>query len=370
MSQFGKVQDTLRDLVKLGKVFPKGYQDPNASRANALVDVLVELQLAAGINPIVEVNDCETLADWTESDSGTFDVTADTTNHKIGSGAIKLTATSACDGTQYIETSIIVASKAVPNDVYGNVGSLDWTGFDWFGGWWFGGGANHFDGEGELKFSIKNDGVWGTPVNVVIPSGSINLPPQVPTQSVHKRFDVDITSFARSKVQAIRFYCSCPTAGQNITIDDLIVYKFSTGRGPLIGGGAVPYVSANGVTISRGDIVSYSTGTVHRIQEESAADQVDDVGVCVIPAIGDINSYPPQMAWITKPGSIYYLRANAVTVAGEGLIWQSESTTQGHLVEGCATGEEEYVFAKAFEAAGAQYDDILCEQCRQAVFIS
>ena len=367
MSQYGQVKDTLRDPVKLGKVFPAGYMDPDQVRANALVDVLNEARLAGGINPIVEVNDCETAADWTESDDGTFDIAADSTNEKVGSNAMSLTATAACDGTQYVETSIIRASQAIPNDKYGETGGIDWTGFDWFGGWWFGGGAAHFDGLGELQLNIKNDGVWGTAVNIIIPTGSADLPPMIPTNAVHKLFDVDITSFARNKVQAIRIYCACPTVGQSVSIDDLKVYKYSTGRGPCMGP-CMPYTPADGVQISRGDIVKFTAGTTHRIGETAAA-EVIDIGVCVIPALGDINSYPPKQAWIQYAGHCY-LRCNAATVAGESLIWQSESATLGHLVEGGATGVDENAFAKGYEAAGAQYDDILAEVVRTATFIS
>jgi len=43
MPQYGKVQDVLRDYIKLGKVFPAGYMDPDQDRANGLVDILAEL---------------------------------------------------------------------------------------------------------------------------------------------------------------------------------------------------------------------------------------------------------------------------------------------------------------------------------------
>ena len=370
MPQYGKVSDTLRDLVKLGKVFPAGWADPDTIRANALVDVISELRLACGINPIAEVNDCETVADWTESDDGTFDITADTTNEKVGTTAMLLTNTAATDGTQYVETSVLMASKPVPADKYGETDGLDWTEYDWLGGWWFGGGAAHFDGLGELTFALKNDGVWGAAVNVTIPTGSTALPPQVPTNSVHKRFDIDITSFTRGKVQAIRFYANCPTAAQNVSIDDLIVYKYSTGRGPIMGGHVIPFMPKNAGQISRGDVINFSSGIIHRI-EEADADAVENVGVCVIPALGDISSYPPKMCYIAI-GGFLFLRANAATIAGEGLIWQSESVTEGHLVEGGATGEASHakMFAKGYEAAGAQYDDILAELTRTTTFVS
>ena len=373
MADLGTVSDTLRDLVKLGKVFPAGYEDPDTRRNNGLVDVLNEIRLACGINPILEVNDCQTIGDWTESHDGTFDATADTTNEKIGTTALLLTATADCSNTSivyHVETNFIKGSQIVPANARGETEGIDWRGYDWLGGWWFGGGANHFGGLGELKLNIENDGAWGEAVNITNPTARVALPPMVPTNAVHKRFDVDITSFARNKVTKIRFECTNPTAAEAVSLDDLIVYKYSTGRGPLLSGGATPMVPANAGVISRGDIVSYSSGIIHRIEQESAADQVDNVGVCVVPATGDINASPPKVAWITKPGSLLYLATNAATQVGEGLIWHSESSTEGHLVEGCATGEEEYVFAKGFEAAGAQYDHILCETCRQAVFVA
>jgi len=65
-----------------------------------------------------------------------------------------------------------------------------------------------------------------------------------------------------------------------------------------------------------------------------------------------------------------YLRVNAATVLGESLIWQSNDTTHGPLVEGGADDGDENAFAKGLEAAGAQYDDIPVELTRTATYIS
>tara|TARA_Y100000310_G_scaffold202967_1_gene203211 strand:+ start:1546 stop:2583 length:1038 start_codon:yes stop_codon:yes gene_type:complete len=317
-----------------------------------LRDFINRMRLLTGDNPLAFINDCQTVGDWTESDSGTFDVAANTTDEKIGTTCMKFTATAACDGTQNIETTVIQGSALAPVAPDG----LDWREYDFFGGWQFGGGAGDFGTLGEMAFNIKNDGSWGTAVNV-----------PVPTNAVHQYFDVDITSLARNKVQAIRFECNNTNAGEAVSYDDLKIYKFSTGRGPM-DGPCKPVYPVSAAALTRGDIVSYSSGIIHRVEEESGADQVDDFGVTVIGATGD-DGHPPAEAWVQYAGHLL-LRVNAATVAGEGLIWQSEHASQGHLVQGEATGVDEAAFAKGLEAAGAQYDDILCELARTATFIS
>lgn len=332
------------DLYKLDRRFGMGNDGDNGLR-----DALNRLRLLAGDNPIAHVNDCETIADWVESNTGVFDVTIDGTNQKVGTYGVRMTATAACDGTQNVSTTIIKGSAAAP------LGGVDWREYDFFGGWQFAIASGDFANLGEMKFNIKNNGVWGTAVNVPIP-----------TYNVHQRFDINITSFTRDKVEAIRFECANPTATDAVMYDDLIVYKFSAGRGPVMGAcKALPVKSET--TLIPGDIAKFSSAAVHRIDEAAAAG-VENIGVCVIGGTGD-NGFPPAEAIFQYNGWIY-LRANAATIAGESIIWQSFSATQGHLVEGGATGVDENAFAKGYEAAGAQYDDILCELVRTATFVS
>lgn len=356
MAQYGIVKASINDMIGLGRVMSAGWHDSNQTRANGLLDLQTALMLANGINPRTMVNDCETLADWTESDNGVLDATLDSSNNKIGSGALLITNTAATDGTQNIETTVINAGAAVPSDAFGETGQLDWDGYDYMVFWTYGGGAGHYSEAGELKLNIKNNGAWGTAVNIPAPIG---------TNAVHQRKEVDITSFTRNQVEAIRFESNNPNTSEAVTIDDIWVCKFVTGRGELMGK-CSPYIIKSGTAFTRGQIAEFEAGSTHRADVEAAVG-VETIGPVSIEGTGDAAG--TVFAWIQDHGLVY-LRVNAATVNGESLIWQSDNATHGHLVQGGATGVDENSFAKGLEAAGAQFDDIIAFIAQAPSFVS
>jgi len=340
----------LKNLYNLEKHF--GMRSPNN---NGLLDVLDELRLAAGICEVAQVNDCETLADWTESSSGNFDATLESTNQKVGSGAITLTATVGNTGTDYtISTDLINGSAKPDADPRDGERTIDWRKYDYIGGWNFGEATGGYGTAAELEIAIQDmtDGspTWAT----AIPMNT------APVDNVHKRWEVDISALTRERVQQIRFVNQNENAGEAITIDEIEVYKFGNGWGP-VRGPCIWLPIKNGVTIAKGNIVEYEAGTTHRCDLEAAAG-VETLGPCVIGGVG--NAAGTVLACV-QVGGLGYLQANAATVNGEGLIWAT-----GHTVEGVATGEEENAFAKGLEAAGAQYDVIAVVMLKMGSFIA
>ena len=147
----------------------------------------------------------------------------------------------------------------------------------------------------------------------------------------------------------------------------MIRYKFGNGKGPI--GGPVAFIPiASGQTVARGQIVQINAAEVAgmTVQEEAAV-AVNTLGPVVIGGTGVAAGTVKAAVQIGGPA---YLRANAATVAGEAVIWQSEHATYGHLVEGVSTGVDEQSFAKCLEAAGGQWDDIACIIGTAQTFIS
>jgi len=328
---------------------------------NALEDALLQMAMGSGWCPLAQVNDTETLADWTESHDGTFDATAGS-NSRVGLATLAITATGACDGkTQYIETIVIDGSAPVAQGLHG-VSAMDWTDSDYLGFWLYG-NVGEFDADGSLKVAIVNREAGSDVVQTIH-----DVPAAV--ASIHQRVEIDISSDSRDRVTAIRFYADTTdiATGDACEVDSIIRYKVGNGKGPAMGKVMLlPIASA--ATVTKGAIVSIEVDAANgmAVQEESAASQVNDIGVACGAGTGVAGGtiYVP-----VQVGGFGFLRANALTVNGEGLIWQSEHATHGHLIEGGATGNDEYIFAKGLEAAGAQYDDILCRFVQEATFIS
>jgi len=329
-----------RNLQQLIRAF--GMEDQSSTRREGLKDFLEQLQLSAGFNLIYSVNDCETVAEFTESTSGEFDVTA-TGSAKVGSNSITLTATTASVG--YVETDDIVNSGPIPSDMNG-VKQVDWRDTDYIG-WWQQCNTG-FNTAGELGFRIKNDGTWSA-VQAVTAA----------TDSVYQKIELDISALTRNKVEAIRFDNDNANAAEAVIIDHIIRYKFGNGKGPVLGP-CMSYPIKSGVTLARGNLVEFEAGATRRIDLEAAAG-TETLGPCVIGGTGDAQG---TVFGLVQIGGLAYLRAGGTIVNGEGVQWNA-----AHTVIGATTGVDENNFAKAVEASTTG-SDFLAFIAKSVTFVS
>jgi len=340
---------SIQDAVNFGGV----KRDSDTTRANGLEDILEELSLMSGRCAVFSLNDCETAGDWTESDNGTLDVAADTTNEKTGASSIKITNTAATDESQYIETKYVNGS-AVPAPLspdHNDDGEIDLRDYDYIGGWVFGIATGGFGTAGELTFGLVNNGTA---------SSTVNMP--AAADNVHQRFELDISSLDRNKVSAIRFYGNNTNAAEAITIDSICAYKNGNGRGPVMGQ-CIYLPIESGQTLTRGQIVQVNVASIFgtpSVQVEAAA-ACNSGGVVVVGGLGVAGG--TVFATIQIAGYAYMRAGSSHGIgAGEYAGWDSATTLAG---EGGANPE--FAICKALEAPGADNDDILVLLTQDAV---
>jgi len=329
------VKTNIKDVTKLIAGF--GMVDRDASRVHGAADFFDEFRLASGINPIKLVNDMETVGDFVETDSGTFDIAVNSSNKVIGTNSQKFTATAQGDGTQYITTAVLNAGSAIqstpsPSDRVG----MDWTQFDFIGMWVRPDSAGDFGTSGDLKINVANKSVWQTAIAT----------PVAPLTAVFGYWEIDLTSFTRDQVTSIRFELqSGPGAGEDISIDQMRVYKFGTGNGPLMGR-CIPLPVKSGVTLTRGQIAEFEEAT-HRIDVEAAASPLS-IGPVVVGGTAG-NASGSVFAWVQDEG-LAYMVAGTTIAAGDPLMWGAAH--QLMIIAGTSTPDQRG-FAKAL-TAGAE----------------
>ena len=298
----------LRSVLGLRNSWKVSDNDAADSGGDGLLDFLDEVRLATGSNTIRLINDMETVGDWTESDSGTFDIAVNTSG-KVGTNAQKFTATAAGDGSQNIETNVIDGGDVLVPGGRDGLGhraeSMNWEDTDFVGCWVQADTAADFGSAGELRLNIENKGVWGTAVNVPATSG---------TNTNWERYEVDITSFARDQVTKIRFELHAgAAAGEDVSIDELIRYKFGNGYGPVMGR-CQWFPLADAATVARGNIVNISDLGLAAVT--SAADS-QDIGPCVVGGTGGTDY---DGCWVQISGHSFFPVGTTVT-EDETLIW-------------------------------------------------
>lgn len=347
-----KVDRPSPGLENLSRIGVPALDDPQAV-GNDLRAFLHIVMLAAGFNHTVQVNDCETSGDWTESDDGTFDYAVGATGVRVGTNCLALTATAACDNSQYVETDLINESAKCP--LHMGKRQMDWRDTRYLGFWVHNETNGNFGTAGEMQMAIVNNGTVSDKVNV-----------QAIVDSVHQYFEIDMesNSWTRDRVEKIRFYCNNANAGEDLYIDDIIRYDISYDRGPLYGC-AFPIKSAT--ALSDADSVRWTIdGLIKWVTAANIADlgtvKLFSKGLPVSTLTGD----GARSKWGVIPGVFIQIgRANAATIAGEGLQIDANG-----LYGGVATGVDEKSVAKGLEAAGAQYDDIFVLRGVDTSFIS
>lgn len=323
-------------LENLARIGVPAMDDANSS-GNDFRTFLNRLMLLAGLNHIVQVNDCETSGDWTESDNGTFDMAVGTTGKRVGTNCLKLTATAACDNSQYVETDYINESAKVPLSLNGKR-QMDWRDTQYLGFWIHAEDSAEFGTAGEMTVAIVNNGTVQDKVNVTGIGGT-----------EHRYFQVDMVAegWSRDKVEKIQFYCNNENAAEDLYVDDIIRYSLQFNGGPMYGG-AFPIKSST--TLSENHWVQW---TIDGLIAAVTAANVADLGPAWLGS-STLTGNATRSNWALLPGRfIFLIQANAATVAGEGLEWAANG-----LAAGVSTGVEEKGWAKGLEAAGAQYDHI------------
>lgn len=311
---------------------------------------LEKMMFAAGINHIVQVNDCEDNGGYTESDNGVFDLgTFAATGKRVGTNCLLMTETAACDNSQYIQTTYINESAIIPKK-FGRR-QMDWTDTKYLGFWVHNAAdAGAFSVDGELQIAIVSNGVVQDKVSLT------GL-----TDAVHQWFEIDMVAagWDLARVESLRFYCNNANTGETIYLDDILRYQISYNGAPLYGC-ALPIKS--GVTVTEGGNVGWSAdGAILG----SATEVVTDLGQGKVFA-STLLGTAKRDKWVMIPGvHIFIARASGATVAGEGLIFSAANT-----VEGCSTGVDEIAMSKCLEAAGAAGDDIFCVRGLGNHFIS
>jgi len=318
----------------------------NSGNGQGMYDLLKHLMFSAGLNHIVQVNDCETSGDWTESDNGTLDYAVAATGKRVGTNCLSITNTAATDGTQYVQTKLINESATVPG-IGGRGASMDWRDTDYVGFWKHAANSAHFGTAGELKFAIVNDGVVN-PISGVAQS-AINVPGTAGT--VHHWCEIDLRNYDRDKVEAIRFYGNNSNTSEVAYIDDIIRYKLSYGNAPFYGCG---YPITSGVTVSDGRPVAWS---IDGLALSASAAAIADLGPAWLAGDSSRVGVAKRSVWAMVPGcQIVLVQANAATTAGDHIEWAAVDGDNIGLWADVTTTATGKGVAIALEAAGAQYD--------------
>ena len=302
--------------------------------------LLDKIMFAAGVNHIVQVNDCEDNGGYTESDNGTFDLgTFAATGKRVGTNCLLMTGTAACDNSQYIDIANINESLVVPKK-HGRR-QMNWTDTKYLGFWIHNASdTGAFGTAGEMQVAIVSDGVVQT-----------KMPVQAMVDAVHQWFQIDMVAagWDLTKVESLRFYCNNANTGETFYADDIIRYQISYNDAPLYG---CAFPIKSGSTVTNGDNVRW---TVDGITAGDGTQVVNDLGMGEL-FTSSLVGRAQRDRWVMIPGiQIFIARASAATTAGEALIFSAATT-----MEGGSDGTDETAVAKGLEAAGAANDDIFC----------
>jgi hypothetical protein len=310
-----------------------GGMDDGSGNSAGYKQAIEELQQCVGINHIVQVNDCETSGDWTESDNGTFDYAVGTAGVRVGTNCLKLTATASTDNSQYVQTVIINESTAVPRTPDGKL-QMDWRDTDYIGFWMHAVQSAEYGTAGEMQFAITNDGTLSSKTEL---TGN--------TATCHHWMQIDISSFDRDKVENIRFYSNNTNAAEDCYIDNIIRYKYQFGGAPLFG---CYYYITSGTTLTENQGVKWG---IDGLTVQSATEAVVDLGLARLGA-STATGTAARNVYAQLPGKfIFMCNTSGSTTAGEGLQASGAAT-----FEDVDAGSEEHSVAKGLEASGEAGD--------------
>ena len=319
-----------------------GLFNPNVSGLG-LAGLLEPLMAATGINVIIQVNDCETQADWTESDNGTFDQTVGTAGKRVGTNDLKLTSTQSTDNTQFVDTLFIDESAKVSQPTTSSPRQMDWRNTRYIGWWHHAVDTGEYGTDGEMKFAIVNNGTIQSKVSL---TGN--------AAQTHQWQEIDMVAegWDRDKVESIRFYSDNTNTAEDYYADDIIRYQISYNKGPLYG---CMFPIKSGTALSEGDIARW---TIDGLVKSSSADIADlgpvklfKDGLPVASATGTATRNIMGMI----PGVFIFIgRSNGGVTAGDLVETQADRVFVDVTTTTTSKG-----MAQALETDGEANDDLM-----------
>ncbi len=321
----------------------QGLFNPNVGGLglNALLETLM---ITSGINVIIQVNDCETSGDWTESDDGVFDYAVAAGGNRVGTNALKLTATASTDNTQYVSTLFIDESEKVGTPTSSGKRQMDWRNTRYIGWWHHAVQSAEYGTAGEMTFAIVNDGVL---------QSKVDLDANVTTAHQWQEIDMVAQGWDHDKVEEIRFYSNNTNAAEDYYSDDIIRYQISYNKGPMYGS---MFPITSGTALSEGDLVAWS---IDGLIASSSSAVVADLGPVKLfkngLPVSSGTGTAKRNLWGFVPGMyIFIARSNGSCTAGDLGEWASAR----HLTDVTTTTTGLGV-AKALETDGEAEDDIM-----------
>ncbi len=305
--------------------------------------LLQRIAFGAGVNHIIQVFDCEAVTGVTESDSGTFDIaTAAATGKRVGTNCMKLVNTAATDGTQYVDIAYINETEPCP--LVSGLKQMDWSDTSYLGFWNHTENSGDYNVDGDMKVAlVYGGGQISDKVSVTATVGT-----------VHQWFETALSAFNAdlTKVESLRFYSTNADVADYVQYDDIIRYEISYNKAPYYGCG-FPIKSAT--VLTQGQHVGWTIDGLIT----AAADAVA-LGPVWLPDGATATGTAKRDKWGFVPAvRIGMIRANAATTAGDYFQWVS-GTAFGSLVTDVTTTTTGKGYGMSLEAAGAQYDDIMC----------
>ncbi|HEA19651.1 MAG TPA: hypothetical protein ENH87_01885 [Pricia antarctica] len=279
------------------------------------------------------MNDCETQADWTLSDSGTFDRAVGATGKRVGSNCLKLTSTAATDNSQYVQTVVIDESVILPLGPNGHK-QQDWTDTAYIGFWTHAEDSAEYGADGEMKWALVNDGTVSAKQDI---TGIVG--------TEHQWMQIDISGLPRDKVEAIRFYSNNPATAEDLYIDNIIRYKYELGGAPVFG---CYYYITSGTTLTEAEGVKW---TIDGLAAASATETVSDLGPAILGASTLLGTAARNKYGMIPGKFILMVKASGSTTAGEGL-----QSSAANTYKDADSGSMEHSPLKGLEAAGAASD--------------
>ncbi len=320
-----------------------GMFNPNVGGLG-LSALLEALMITAGINVIIQVNDCETSGDWSESDDTTFDFVVGSTGKRVGTNQLKMTATASTDNTQFVETLFIDESEKVGIHTSSEKRQMDWRNTRYIGWWAHAEDSAEYGTDGEMTFAIVNDGTVQSKVDL---TGLVT--------TVHQWQEIDMVTqgWSRDKVEAIRFFSNNTNTGEDYYADDIIRYQISYNKGPMYG---CMFPIKSGTALTEGDLVKWS---IDGLIASASSAVVADLGPVKLfkngLPIASGTGTAKRNLWGFVPGMYIFIgRSDGSCTAGDLGEWASAR----HLTDVTTTTTGLGV-AKALETDGAAEDDIM-----------